>query len=58
MEPKASRSKTTETTAPVRISAIVVTYYTGDSLELCLRSLFSEPWIDPPRSARGPHPSR
>ena len=46
MEPKASRSRTTETTAPVRVSAVVVTYHTGDSLELCLRSLFSEPWID------------
>jgi hypothetical protein len=29
-----------------RVSAIVVTYFTGDSLELCLRSLFAEPWID------------
>lgn len=32
--------------AGVRISAIVVTFYTGDSLELCLRSLFAEPWVD------------
>ncbi|MDX2234309.1 MAG: glycosyltransferase family 2 protein [Hyphomonadaceae bacterium] len=46
MEPKAQRSATADAASPARVSAIVVTYHTGDSLELCLRSLFSEPWID------------
>ncbi len=46
MEPKAQRSRTADASAPARVSAIVVTYHTGDSLELCLRSLFSEPWVD------------
>lgn len=30
----------------VRVSAVVVTYHTGQPLELCLRSLFAEPWVD------------
>lgn len=30
----------------MRVSAIVVTFYTGDPLELCLRSLLSEPTVD------------
>jgi len=46
MEPKATRSRLAETAPPVRVSAIVVSYFTGDSFEFCLRSLFSEPWID------------
>jgi hypothetical protein len=46
MEPKAQRSRTADAAAALRVSAIVVTYNTGDCLELCLRSLFSEPWVD------------
>lgn len=46
MEPKAQRSRTADAAASPRVSAIVVTYHTGDCLELCLRSLFSEPWVD------------
>lgn len=46
MEPKATRSRTAETAPPVRVSVVVVSYFTGDSFEFCLRSLFSEPWID------------
>lgn len=30
----------------IRVSAVVVTYHTGQALELCLRSLFAEPWVD------------
>lgn len=29
-----------------RVSAVVVTRFTGQSLELCLRSAMAEPWID------------
>jgi N-acetylglucosaminyl-diphospho-decaprenol L-rhamnosyltransferase len=46
MEPKAQRSRTADPAADPRVSAIVVTYFTGDCLELCLRSLFAEPWVD------------
>lgn len=46
MEPKASRSRSPATDVDGRVSAIVVTYHTGEPLELCLRSLFAEPWID------------
>lgn len=46
MEPKASRSRTAGAEVTPRVTAIVVTYHTGESLELCLRSLFSEPWVD------------
>jgi GT2 family glycosyltransferase len=46
MEPKATRSKTATVGAGARVSAIVVTFHTGESLELCLRSLFAEPWVD------------
>jgi hypothetical protein len=46
MDPKESRSKTTPTQTGVRVSAIVVTYFTGEPLELCLRSLFAEPLVD------------
>lgn len=30
----------------VRVSAIVVSHHTGQPLEMCLRSLFAEPWVD------------
>jgi len=46
MEPKAQRSKSPAAHVGARVSAIVVTFHTGESLELCLRSLFAEPWID------------
>lgn len=46
MEPKAHRSRAADSSVSPRVSAIVVTFHTGDSLELCLRSLFSEPWVD------------
>jgi N-acetylglucosaminyl-diphospho-decaprenol L-rhamnosyltransferase len=46
MEPEATRSRNAAAERAVRVTAVVVTYYTGDSLELCLRSLVSEPCVD------------
>jgi N-acetylglucosaminyl-diphospho-decaprenol L-rhamnosyltransferase len=46
MEPKASRTNRVVAAMGARVSAIVVTHHTGQPLELCLRSLFAEPWVD------------
>lgn len=46
MEPRATRSRSPAADVGVRVSAVVVSYFTGEPLELCLRSLFAEPWID------------
>lgn len=46
MEPKASRSRFAAAHADARVSAILVTYHTGEALELSLRSLFAEPLVD------------
>jgi GT2 family glycosyltransferase len=46
MEPKATRSRSATAVVTPRVSAVVVTYHTGEALELCLRSLFAEPGLD------------
>lgn len=46
MDPKASRTNRVVAAMGVRVSAVVVTHHTGQPLELCLRSLFAEPWVD------------
>ena len=46
MDPKPSRERSAAVEPQVRVSAIVVTRYTGQPLELCLRSALAEPWID------------
>jgi GT2 family glycosyltransferase len=46
MEPKASRTNRIVAAMGVRVSAIVVSHHTGQPLEMCLRSLFAEPWVD------------
>jgi N-acetylglucosaminyl-diphospho-decaprenol L-rhamnosyltransferase len=46
VDPKASRERAQRVEPDVRVSAIVVTRHTGQPLELCLRSLMGEPWID------------
>lgn len=48
MDPKATRSKSTSTDADVRVSAIVVVAReaASSSLDLCLRSVLADPWVD------------
>lgn len=46
MNPKASQERSRLQDQSVRVSAIVVTRFTGQPLELCLRTLIAEPWID------------
>lgn len=46
MDPKASRTSRVVASMGVRVSAVVVSHHTGQALELCLRSLFAEPWVD------------
>ena len=41
-----SRERSTTVALEPRVSAIVVTRHTGQSLELCIRSALAEPWID------------
>ncbi len=46
MDPKASQQRAQRIRDDVRVTAIVVTRHTGQPLELCLRSVLAEPWID------------
>jgi N-acetylglucosaminyl-diphospho-decaprenol L-rhamnosyltransferase len=41
-----SRERSTTQQTALRVSAIVVTRNTGQTLELCLRSALAEPWVD------------
>ena len=41
-----SRERSATVALEPRVSAIVVTRNTGQSLDLCLRSALAEPWID------------
>lgn len=46
MDRNPSRERSSETELAPRVSAIVVTRYSGRTLELCLRSALAEPWVD------------
>jgi GT2 family glycosyltransferase len=46
VEPKASQQRAQRIRDDVRVTAVVVTRHTGQRLEMCLRSIFAEPWID------------
>ena len=48
MDPKATRSTSAVTETDVRVSAIVVVAQDAGSasLDLCLRSVLSDPWVD------------
>ena len=46
MDPKASQARAQRIRDDVRVTAVVVTRHTGQPLELCLRSVLAEPWID------------
>lgn len=46
MEPKAPRSLAASTEAETRVSAIVVAGEDRAPLELCLRSVLADPWVD------------
>ncbi|MEJ0060742.1 MAG: glycosyltransferase family 2 protein [Terricaulis sp.] len=41
-----SRERSATVSLEPRVTAIIVTRHTGQSLELCLRSALAEPWID------------
>lgn len=45
MDPKASQTRA-QRMQDDRVSAVIVTRHTGQPLELCLRSVLGEPWID------------
>lgn len=46
MDHNPSRAQTQAADLAPRVSAVVVTRHTGQTLELCLRSALAEPWID------------
>ncbi len=46
MDQNPSRERQTATEPAPRVSAVVVTRHTGQTLELCLRSALAEPWVD------------
>ena len=46
MEPETSRSRLVAKSAPLRVSAIIVVGDSAPSLELCLRGVLGEPWVD------------
>lgn len=46
MDQNPSRERSTAADLAPRVSAVVVTRHTGQTLELCLRSALAEPWID------------
>ncbi len=46
MDENPSRERARSADLAPRVSAVVVTRFTGQTLELCLRSALAEPWVD------------
>jgi GT2 family glycosyltransferase len=46
MDPEASRSRVAAHAAPLRVSAVIAVGDSAPSLELCLRGVLAEPWVD------------
>lgn len=46
MDPKQSRLPAQDAQDKLRVTALIVTRHTGQPLELCLRAVLSDPWID------------